>query len=353
MTIKTILSLSFKNIQQYYFKLTNQTDRIVPYKVLIEVTNNCNSKCLHCDIWKVEKENITTIDLNHLGPFLKTMGRNLLWLALSGGETSIYKQFPELIALLKQYNPALRIMTFTTNGLLPQKTLTYALMIRDQLKCDIFITISLDGDAETHDAVRGVKGNYQKAQETYQLLKQNNIPCHFGITVTQSNYLFIKEFFKNYRDTIKAVTFFHTSGIFLTKDEPIEKEVDQKISEAMKVIYKNYKISSLGEILMKVSIKLGIIFLKKERKANVIPCDVGFSSIHLLSNGNLLPCMYMPPIGNIGKSFSLESFHNEGAVKMREEIKNDHCPHCWMQCYAPHSILQSPVKSAALFLKSI
>jgi MoaA/NifB/PqqE/SkfB family radical SAM enzyme len=353
MTIKTIFHLSYKNIQHYFYKLTGQVKKIIPYKVLIEVTNNCNSKCLHCDIWKVEKENISTVNLDDLASFLKKMNHNLLWLALSGGEVSIYKQLPELVTILKENNPSLRIMTFTTNGLLPQKILSYALMIKKELTCDVFITISLDGDADTHDAVRGIKGNYKKAQETYKLLKENNIPCHFGITVSESNHLFIKDFFINYVESIKAVTFFHTSGIFLTKNDPISKDVDRKITESLKVIYKNYKISSLGEVLMKISIKLGIRFVEKGRQTNVIPCDVGFSSVHILSNGSIQPCMYLPPIANIGGSFSVEDFHNAKAVKLREEIKNDHCPHCWMQCYAPHSILQSPVKTAVAFLKSV
>ena len=32
--------------------------------------------------------------------------------------------------------------------------------------------IELDGDEKLHDEVRGVKGNYKKCLETYDLLKQ-------------------------------------------------------------------------------------------------------------------------------------------------------------------------------------
>ena len=36
---------------------------------------------------------------------------------------------------------------------------------------DVLITISLDGDEETHDKLRGVKGNYQKCVKLYDKLK--------------------------------------------------------------------------------------------------------------------------------------------------------------------------------------
>ncbi len=217
MTPKTILFLAAKNIEIFYYKLTGQQHRIVPYKVLVEVTNRCNSKCLHCDIWKIEKHAHTQVDLESMERFLKKMHGKLLWMALSGGEVSLYKEFPSLLALVKKHNPNLRILTFTTNGLLPQKILQYALLIRQELKSDVFITISLDGDEETHDEVRGVKGNYRKAQETFDLLTENGIPCHFGITVSQTNASFIHRHFAKYRDSIKAVTFLHTGRHFFDR----------------------------------------------------------------------------------------------------------------------------------------
>ena len=281
------------------------------------------------------------------------MDRNLLWLALTGGEISTNNQFPEIIKLIKQNCPKLRIITFTTNGLLPQRILEYALLIKKELNCDSFITISLDGDEETHDAIRGIKGNYARCMETYRLIKENGIQCHFGITVAEGNYSFIKNSFRAYRDKIKAVTFLHSGGIFLTDHDPGNLAIDTKIIASMKNIYHNYKVSSPGEWLIKLYIKVGILFLQKERKTNIIPCDVGLSSAHLMANGDLLPCMYLPPIKKIGEGFELSDYHSPKAEAMLDEIKRDKCPHCWMACYGPHNILQSPLKSLSVLLKPI
>jgi MoaA/NifB/PqqE/SkfB family radical SAM enzyme len=354
MTIRTIFDLTLKNLEHGYYKLSGQRHRIVPYKIVVELTTQCNSKCLYCDIWKIKKEDLQKIDLNDFENFLKKMNGHLLWLALTGGEISTNNQFPEIIELIKKNCPNLRIITFTTNGLMPQRILEFALLIRKQLNCDTFITISLDGDEQTHDTIRGIKGNYAKCMETYELLKAQKIPAHFGITVADGNYSFIKQSFYQYRDRIKAVTFVHTGGIFLTKEGKDEdREANQKITESLKIIYQHYKISSLGDWLIKSYIKIGIVFLQRGRNTNVIPCDVGLSSAHLMANGDLLPCMYLPPISKLGEGFEVTDYHSPAAEAMLEEIKRDKCPHCWMSCYGPHNMLQSPLKSLSVLIKPI
>lgn len=354
MKFRTVFDLIGKNLEHLYYKITGQNNRIIPYKIVVELTTQCNSKCLYCDIWKIKKEDIQKIDLKYFEGFLQKMDRHLLWLALTGGEISSYNQFPEIVKLIKKYCPNLRILTFTTNGILPQRILEYALLMKTEVNCDVFVTISLDGDEQTHDTIRGIKGNYAKCMETFHLLKLNHIPCHFGITVAAGNLTFIQDSFKIYRDKIKAVTLFHQGGIFLT-DKRMDKDrmADLKMAEALKTIYRHYKISSLGEVLVKVYLKIGILFLQRERQTNVVPCDVGLSSAHLMANGDLLPCMFLPPIKKIGEGFEVSDYHNPQALSMLDEIKKDKCPHCWMSCYGPHSILQSPVKSIAAFLKPL
>jgi len=353
MNIRTIFDLTLKNLEHGYYKLTGQRHRIIPYKIVVELTTQCNSKCLYCDIWKIKKEDTQKINLEDFENFLRKMNRHLLWIALTGGEVSTNNQFPEIIKLIKENCPNLRIITFTTNGLAPQRILEFALLIKKELDCDSFITISLDGDEETHDRIRGIKGNYAKCMETYQLLREHSIQCHFGITVAEGNYSFIQQSFQSYSDRIKAVTFFHSGGIFLTDHSTDDRETNLKILDALKTIYKHYRVSALGDWLVKLHIKIAILFIKKDRNTNIIPCDVGLSSAHLMANGDLLPCMYLPPIRKISEGFELSDYHSPEAEAMLADIKRDKCPHCWMACYSPHNMLQSPVKSLSALLKPV
>jgi sulfatase maturation enzyme AslB (radical SAM superfamily) len=269
---------------------------------------------------------------------------------LTGGEVTSFNQFPEIVRLIKENSPRLQILTFTTNGLLPQRILEFALMMKKETDADIFITISLDGDEETHDRLRGINGNYAKCMETYRLLTENNIKCHFGITVSEGNHSFIKNSYKAYKEKIKAVTIFHKGGIFLTPEESFDEDGEQKIIGSLKEIYKHYQVKTAGELLIKLYIKAGILFLKRKRQTNIIPCDVGLSSAHLMANGDLHQCMYLAPIKKLSEGFEVSDYHNEQAEALLGEIKKDKCPHCWMSCYGPHNMLQAPLKSLSTLL---
>ena len=58
--------------------------------------------------------------------------------------------------------------------------------------------MSLDGDEETHDKLRGIKGNYQKCVKLYEELKKNDILVHYGITVSEKNQEFIMRDYKKF-----------------------------------------------------------------------------------------------------------------------------------------------------------
>ncbi len=323
--------------------------KVRPYKLLLELSDNCNSRCKSCAIWKTSAQiKAKQMTLDHIEKLFASSGRDLIWLALSGGEVTLYDGFPQVVELAKKYCPRLRLVTFTTNGLLPKAALAWARLVRSA-GFDGFITISLDGDADTHDAIRGVKGNHQLAWETYELLRADGIVVHFGITVSRRNEEFVANRYVEFRDKIKAVTFLHGDGIYgqpnLTDDDSIFRSIH--------TIHKLYKTDNLGDVLEKMYIRLGLAFLKTHRLKNTIPCSVGHTSLHVRPNGNTLLCMYMPPIGNVKAGASLaEMVNSPQSKRLLAQIAADHCPHCWMNCYAPHSVLMSPLKSAFQYLTS-
>ncbi len=325
----------------FWFKLTRQRKKIIPYKVLVELTNKCNSKCVTCDIWKIPTQQLISLDIEKWEIFTSAMGKKLKWVAFSGGEVSLVSNFKTFVEVLKKNSKSLRIVTFTSNGLNPERIVQNALLLKNELKCDVFITLSLDGDAPLHDKIRGVEGNYEKVSRTFQLLKQNGIWCHFGVTVSKDNASFLIENSKAFFTNTRAVTIAHEGGLFLNENI-VQKESDDLIIQALKQIDKNYKIKGLGEILIKLYIKLGVRFLESNRNKNIIPCDVGNSSVHLHADGALSPCMYLASFTKIDKEFSIKDYASPKAMELKESALKGNCPKCWMNCYAPHNMIQAP-----------
>lgn len=338
MRISTLFAILYANIKLFVFKVFNSKN-IVPYKVLINLTDLCNSKCNFCDIWKIKP--INEIDVNNIINSFDGSEKDIYWISLSGGEVTLVKYYYELIDRLRVKLPNLKIIAFTTNCLTPSRVVKYAKYIKDS-GLDPLITLSLDGDEKLHDEVRGVKGNYKKCLETYDLLKKEKILCHYGITLSDKNDEFVKNNYHNYKDTMKAVTFVHSEGIY-NKENSYDDDI--KILNSLKIIDKNFRVKKLYEIIEKMHIKISIKFLEQKRKKNIIPCDVLNSSIHIMQDGAVKPCMFMSEIGNIKKNNMLSFLKKESTLELKEKIKKDQCPKCWMNCYSPHSIVQAPIKS--------
>ena len=62
---------------------------------------------------------------------------------------------------------------------------------------------------------------------------------------------------------MKAVTFVHSEGIY--NKENSYKD-DEKIIQSLEIIYRNFKIRKIYEIIEKLHIKISIKFLKEQRK---------------------------------------------------------------------------------------
>ena len=69
-----------------------------------------------------------------------------------------------------------------------------------------------------------------------------------------------------------------------------------------------------------------------------------------MEDGAVRPCMFMKEMGNIKSDNISDIVFSNLASEFKEQIKNDHCPHCWMNCYSPYSIMQHPFKSVKYLL---
>ena len=155
------------------------------------VTSTCNSLCRTCFYWDElnQGRDLSYAQLERISrtapPFHK------LW--ISGGEPFLRKELAEIIELFYGTN-GVRHVNLPTNGLLPAKV--ESVVDRVLARCPeiiIDLNFSLDGLANTHDAIRGVPNNFQKTLSTMEAaaarwqgehrLRRNVVSC-----VTAENY---------------------------------------------------------------------------------------------------------------------------------------------------------------------
>ncbi len=129
MKITTILYIVLVNIKIWIRKILNLNPK--PYKVLINLTDLCNSRCNFCDIWKIKPEN--EINVTEIRNLFKNLNDELVWLSLSGGEVTLVKYYKEMIDELVTKCKNIKILAFTTNALSVSRAFEYAMYAKKKV----------------------------------------------------------------------------------------------------------------------------------------------------------------------------------------------------------------------------
>ncbi len=144
-----------------------RTGRLESLPILaLSVHSACNCRCVMCDIWKAnaDKREISAADLERYVTDIRAL--NVQRVMLTGGEPLLHRNLWALCGRLQ----ALHIrITLVTTGLLiePHATAIAA--------CADIVVLSLDGDRDSHDAIRRVKGGFDRIARGVMALRAQPI----------------------------------------------------------------------------------------------------------------------------------------------------------------------------------
>ena len=136
--------------------------------VILFVTSRCNAFCKTC-FYHEELNQPGDLTFAQIEKISLTMPAITdLW--LSGGEPTLRRDVPEIIDAFVKTNSVQRVI-IPTNGLI--KSRIFEIVDRalgDHPGLDLYLNIALDGYGETHDQIRGVPGNWEKALDCIRSL---------------------------------------------------------------------------------------------------------------------------------------------------------------------------------------
>ena len=145
----------------------------------LDLTRVCNSHCATCSIWKTTHPK--TLDIRYAKKIISEID-DLSYIYVTGGEPYIIPYIVELAQFVYDRNP-LTVWSGATNCISPD-TIKVLSKIKN-IGISLFVEISLEGNEEEHDSIRGTKGNYKKVIKVINWCKQNGVA--FGIsTITES-----------------------------------------------------------------------------------------------------------------------------------------------------------------------
>jgi MoaA/NifB/PqqE/SkfB family radical SAM enzyme len=150
-------------------------------RLVIELTNRCNLRCLHCF---TERHAATgELPLAILDRVLRE-GKDcgIDHLAFTGGEPTIHRHFAEII---QRVCSADYTFSLVSNG---ANFLRIATLLQRCWPSFTGITFSLDGASEaTHDRLRG-PGSYRRVMRAASYCMFNNLPFMLNMVLTAHNY---------------------------------------------------------------------------------------------------------------------------------------------------------------------
>ena len=124
------------------------------------VTSRCNAKCRTCFYWE-ELNSDDDLSFDEIERISATMPPfREIW--LSGGEPTLREELVDVLSLFYRRN-GVRSVNLPVNGLLPDRlvqVLESTFAACPELRVNL--NLALDGIGPTHDAIRGVPGNFDR-----------------------------------------------------------------------------------------------------------------------------------------------------------------------------------------------
>ena len=135
------------------------------------VTSRCNARCPFCFYWRDRHTKKDELTLEEIGKVSESMG-DLLWLLFSGGEIFVRQDLPDIVKTFYRNNHPV-IITLPTNGVAPNLILPKTEEILAGCpESAVVVKVSLDGLGDEHDRMRNTPGNFVKAMETWEGLRE-------------------------------------------------------------------------------------------------------------------------------------------------------------------------------------
>ena len=224
----------------------------------------------------------------------------------------------------------------------------------------IFIGVSLDGPAEVHDSIRGVRGAFKRALETYRRLQAiknsteaDTLNVKFEYTISKFNAGLLRKTLQAIKDEgIEAkvedfvITFARSADFYNNLGEDVAPPLDVALEEATWAL-KHVKAGNLFSRILRAYLKA---YLKYADLGSWRPpCVAGKNSCLVDPYGKVYPCIMLRyELGDLLKDgFNLSKIMcGEKALTFRRNMHKI-CPTCWTPCEAYQTIMGNLIKVVA------
>ena len=303
-----------------------------PLDAVLAVTYRCNARCAMCGIWRTDAGPDLPVNVyRKLPPDLRDIN-------LTGGEPFLREDLPAVHAACREACPKAQTI-ISTNGLLPDRIVA---MTREMARVEpnIGVAVSLDGPAEVHDRLRGVKGAFDKAVAAVEGLRDAGFTnLRFAFTAGHMNVSHMAETYELARELGVQFTcaIEHTSEHYFHVSAPAQKLPSDKLRGQLISIMQSELGSFSPKRWARAYFMRGLHEFAAGR-GRLLPCRAGLDHFFMDPEGDIFTCNAAPyKMGNLKEADFDTLWDSPLAGKSRDKAARCKTG-CWMVCTARTAI---------------
>jgi MoaA/NifB/PqqE/SkfB family radical SAM enzyme len=309
----------------------------LPVNITVSVSYRCNSRCKTCNVWLLPNDDLTLVEWDRV---FESLGTAPYWFTFSGGEPTLRKDLPEMVASAYRHcRPG--IINIPTNGI-QHKVIPGRIerVLEAAPKSEVIINLSLDGIGLKHDAVRGVRSNWDHAMKTYAALKElkkrhSHLTLGIHTVISTFNVDSFPELCEYVQRELKPDSYIteiaeqrvelDTVGLGIT---PTAEKYTVAIDALLESMH-DQKLTGVAEVTQAFRRQYYDIVKRTLREhRQVIPCMAGVASAQIAPNGDVWTCcIRAQSMGNLREhNYDFGSVWRSGkGDQLRRSIKAGEC----------------------------
>lgn len=295
------------------------------------ITYRCNSRCIHCDIWRLKSD--LTMSISNIKRVLndslieesyKYYGSKFD-ISIGGGEPFSVDNLQEILETIEDKFPG-SFKSITTNGLYNKRIIEF---VKRNRRLNFKINISIDGINKVHDRIRGIKGAFDKTMETILNIKKINPyqKIELKFTFIPQNYDHIVKVYRLAEKLKCNFTFKPAENIesYTNKISNINLKFtrEQLCSIRNQAFYISDEMYKKGDFLKAKFFRDIPFYLFSKKKPE--RCSVLDNDITIMPNGKIHTCLMSLSKGNINEE-KLEKFWRKRTINFKK------CLSCMLMC---------------------
>ena len=271
--------------------LRKSVDNNIPLFTHLDLTYNCNLRCIHCYIEKREEKELSFYEITNIFEQLAEAGT--LYLILSGGEIFTRNDFFPLARYAREKG---FVLLLSTNGTLIDRDIADQIRELHPLKVEISI---YGASAVTHDSITRVPGAYNKSIEAIKLLIDRNVRTLIKCPVMNKNISELNEL-KELAEKLGAE--FISNPTISPKENGDKSPLKYVLSDCQMVSYFKDNV---------------VAYEIRETKEDIPICNSGRCISAISAYGDVYPCRLLNISGGNIREKKFDEIWNSGNIFSR------------------------------------